>query len=295
MRKTKRFTPQTLERFKKNRRGCGIYSSYMAWHQVTRGDPSSRGLSHIQRLNERQVDLLSNGELVCLYFASMLPDLIDVREQFPLSLHISRHELYQYDSNVCEDFPGTVDLAKELGVKHPMTHGGGESTNWIISTDLLLTLDESGSKKMLAISVKALEKLTNRKHELLSIERAYWQKRHVEWILITPSEFDQRVALRLRDTAPWGLGIKSSYDELKMASEVSFEMQGQPLQNVLSKLTLRLYSHEVAQRAFWQGVWSGKILLDLRRGWRPHEPIQLLTVEEFSELNPILAMRTRWI
>lgn len=295
MRKTKRFTNQTLERFKKNNRGMGIFENYSGWHQVTRSDPSSRGLSHIQKLNGRQVDLLSNGELVCVFFASMINVVIDIREQFPLSLQSSRHELYEYDSQICKDFAGTIELAQELNVKHPLIRGGGETNHWVMTTDLLLTLEENGLKKMLAVSVKPLAKLSKRALELQSIERTYWEIRNVEWILITPEQYDHRVALRLRDSAPWVFGETSSKEDIEKAFVMASEMQGQPLQNVILKLGMKLYSQEAALRAFWQGVWGGKILLDLRRGWRPHESLRLLTPKEFSELNPLLARRTQWI
>jgi TnsA endonuclease N terminal len=295
MRKTKRFTEKTLERFKKDNRGTGIFEKYRGWHQVTRSDPSSRGLSHIQKINGRQIDLLSNGELVCVFFASMLYEVIDIREQFPLSLLVNTHELYQYDSTNCKDFPGTIDLAQELGLKHPLLRGGGKTVDWIMTTDLLLTLEVNGLKKLLAISVKPNANLSKRELELQSLERAYWEIRNVEWILITPEQYDQSVALRVRDSIPWVLNAKSSKEEIEEAYEIAFEMQGHPFKNVISTIAMKLGTYEVALRAFWQGVWVGKILLDLRRGWRPHEPIRLLSHQEFSDFNPLLARRTGWI
>lgn len=295
MRKTKRFTPKTIERFKKKNRGKGIYINYSGWHQVTRGDPSSRGLSHIQKLNGRQVDLLSNGELVCVFFASMIKDVIDIREQFPLSLETSTHELYEYDSTYCKDFSGTLNLAQELGIKHPPLRGDGKTMHWVMTTDLLLTLEVNGLKKMLAVSVKPLEKLSKRALELQSLERTYWEIRNVEWILITPKQYDQRVALRLRDSTPWALGERSSKEDIEKATAMASEMQGQPMHKVILKLGMKMSSQEAALRAFWQAVWGGKIMLDLRRGWRPHEPLRLLNTKEFSELNPLLARRTQWI
>lgn len=294
MRKTKRFTPAVFKRFIKNKRGQGIFGNYQGWHQVTRGDPSSTGLSHILELNGRQIDLLSIGELVSLYFVTMLKDVVDIREQFPLSHHNKIHELFEYDYRICGEFPGTVKLAKELGFKHPLVRGDGKSENWVMTTDLVVTLKTNNRFHLLAISIKSSKNLKNRDFQLQAIEREYWVKRNVEWLLLTQDEFDKRVALRLRDSAPWANGEKSNINEIQTASKICNEMQGLPLENILKKISSLLGTLDAAQRAFWQGVWRGEILLDLRRGWRPHEAVQLLTHEQFQDLNPIASRRSSW-
>lgn len=292
MRKTKRFTPQVINRFRKNKRGEGIFANYQGWHQVTRGDPSSLGLSHILDLNGRQVDLLSIGELVCIYFSCMMKEVVDMREQFPLSLNPNNCELNEYDYRIFEEYPGTIQLAKELGVKHPVVRGEGKSEHWVMTTDLLLTLRIKNRYELLAISTKPSKNLTKRDIQLQTIEREYWVRRNVEWLLFTPSEYDKRVSLRLRDTAPWAQGVPSSKNEINIAKKISFEMQGLPLLSVLEAISIKLGTLDAAQRAFWQGVWNGHIFLDLRRGWRPHEAILLLTAQQFEELNPIASRRS---
>jgi hypothetical protein len=119
MRTTKRFTPSVFDRFTRQGRGEGTYANYQAWHQVTRGDPSSRGRSHITNFREQQFDLLSDKEIHVFLFSSMLQNLDDIRVQFPLSLEENPHELAAYDIQHRSRHPGTLEIAKQLNIRHP--------------------------------------------------------------------------------------------------------------------------------------------------------------------------------
>ena len=85
MRTEKRFTPKVLERFQREGRGTGTYTDYVPWHRVSRGDPSSKGRSHLIVWMDRQRELLSDHEWGGLNFAGLVPGLIDLAEQFPIS------------------------------------------------------------------------------------------------------------------------------------------------------------------------------------------------------------------
>lgn len=298
MRTTKRFTPQLLERFRKQGRGQGTFDDYVPWHRVGRGDPASRGRSHLQQWNGRQRELLSDHEWVMLLFSVMLTNLVDIREQFPLSKEGDPHELSEYQPNAPQKlFLGTIEIAKNLGIKHPMTTGNGTSDTWVPSTDLLLTVKHADSTlELVAIAVKERKELTNRrKRELLLLERAYWAVRGVVWLVVTPIQYDEHVALTLRMTMPWALGAVVSEADRQFASNTASEYRGLPLTQLLEKLSTSFGDVDHAQRAFWQGVWSSHIPLDLRRGWRPHQPVVLLDTSSFQSLNPIQMRRSAWI
>lgn len=96
MRTTKRFTPKVLARFAREGRGTGIYEEYIPWHRVSRGDPASRGRSHLLEWKDRLRELLSDGELGAQLFAVMLPDLDDSLEQYRLEQEPSQHPLAAY-------------------------------------------------------------------------------------------------------------------------------------------------------------------------------------------------------
>ena len=297
MRTTKRFTPTVLARFAREGRGNGLYETYVPWHRVSRGDPSSRGRSHLQMWNGRQRELLSDGEWTCVLFATMLPNLKDIREQFPLSADSSRHELADYTSDApTGKFPGTKEICEQLGFSHPAISNNGKSADWIPTTDMLLLLQSCrGPLELLAISVKPNEQFTNGMRKSLALEQAYWDARQVSWLLITPEQFDKRIALTLRCSAPWALGEKVREEDKTKATSLTSRHIGRSLTYILQTISSNLGGDmDRAQRAFWQAVWCGDITLDLRRGWRPHTSVSLLPVHAFWEQNPIASRRSAW-
>jgi hypothetical protein len=296
MRTTKRFTPIVLARFSRQNRGQGTQQDYIPWHRVGRSDPSSRGRSHLQSWHGRQRELLSDLEWVEVFFAVMMVNLVDLREQFPLRLEDSAHELSHYRIDAPSGvFPGTLKLAERLRIKHPHISVEGDTVEWTPTTDILLALKSAcNTLELLAVSVKPAGKLTRRKIELLQLEKTYWEERGVEWLLITPDQYDERVALTLRNSMPWALGLKVEESDYDIVSNMVGRHYGRSLTLVLNQLANHFGEIDHAQRAFWQAVWSGKLLLDLRREWRPHLPITLLSQEMFWALNPIVSRRSAW-
>lgn len=296
MRTTKRFTPKVLERFERTGRGQGTFSNYIPWHRVSRGDPASKGRSHLQMLLGRQHELLSDGEWCELLFASMLPNLVDALEQKRLMVLAAAHELSAYVRGYCtEHFPGTLALAESLGIKYPMVRDVDDECEWKMTTDLLLVLKKNSVLELLAVAFKQADEIKEkRKIELLRIEQAYWAARGVRWLLITPNQYDLKIALTLRNSMPWALGQQVPVADREFAAEELRRCAGCSLTLIVNVLEASFGCKDHAQRAFWQAVWSGRIPMDLRRSWRPHLPIILLTSEEFWAQNPIAARRSAW-
>lgn len=298
MRTTKRFTPSLLERFYRLGRGQGVFGDYIPWHRVSRSDPASRGRSHLLQGKDRQHELLSDHEWVAIMFVFMLLNRIDVREQFPLSEEEAPHELGAYRVDFGDEcFPGTLALAAKLGFKHPKTTDGAESANWVMTTDLLIALQNDGGRVgLLAVAVKTVDEIAHKRtHELLAIEREYWVARGVAWLLITPALYDEQVALNLRMQMPWTLGERVSDQDRLAAVDVVRRFPGRSLTFVLQRLEATLGDMDLAQRAFWQAVYCGEIPMSLRRGWRPHQPVVLLPQADFVAQNPIASRRSAWI
>lgn len=153
MRTQKRFTPKVLDRYLRDGRGTGTFAGYTPWHQVSRSDPSSLGRSHLIAWRNRQRELLSDGEWTGLNFSSMLLNLADLVEQFPLNQEDSKFELSRWDIRVGHRiYPGTIALAKQLGIKHPTLKEFEEKRLWTSTTDLLLVLLTSdGQFELLAV------------------------------------------------------------------------------------------------------------------------------------------------
>lgn len=299
MRTTKRFTPQVLRRFRKQGRGAGTFKLYKPWHQVTRGDPASRGRSHLIFWLGRLRHLLSDGEWEQQMLAIMLQNLLDCREQLSLEVEASPHPLCAYTITRPRYvlFPGTRELAEELGMKHSITRNkeGDEVAPWVMSTDLVLVLTgPAGALEMLALSFKPKGKLTKGMKARLRLEREYWLRRDVQWLLITPDIYDQRVALTLRRTAAWAMGEEASAQARAAAVAAVKQAPWASFTSVLETVTIVVGSKELAQRAIWQAVWKGELPIDLRRGWRPHLPLTMVTPEEFADFNPISSRRSAW-
>ena len=297
MKTQKRFTPDLLDRYRRLGRGKGSNEHYVPWHRVGRSDPASSGRSHLQHWRGRQRELLSDLELVAFLFCTMLVDIADIREQFPLSLEESEHELSPPDdSTIAGKYAGSLSIATELQVKHPKVSGGGRSVSWVMTTDLLLTIRQpDGRLTLLAIAVKpnsAADK--KRTKELLAIEHMYWKARGVQWLLITPDLYDGLVAETLRNCVSWALEPQADETGIDFVAMAADRLHGKSMTAALEYLAAEFGSQSKAKLALWQAVWSGRLPIDLRRGWRPHEPLALLDPAEFRLLNPITSGRSAW-
>lgn len=298
MRKTPRFTPKILQRFTTEGRGHGTYTNYIAWHQVRRSDPSSMGRSHIQNWRGRQHDLLSDQELMAFLFSTMHPEVVDIREQMPLQLEAGRHELAAYCIDTpASSFPGTIEIAEQMGIKHPIVRYRAETAHWVMTTDLLLTLkNASGNMRLLAISVKPSELTPEkcRSMELLSLEREYWAHRGVPWLFITSNLYDSLVGERLRATSDWAWGDAFNASLLDWMVEQKHRFDRRTLTQILDSAVTQCGSMQVAQDTFWRGIWTGRLHFDLRRSWRPSAPFVLISPSQFWKQNPIVSERSSW-
>lgn len=300
MRTTKRFTPNLLDRWEKLGRGTGTGDDYQPWHQVSRGDPASGGLSHLLALpgSKRFMHLLSNVELKALYFVLMLPDVIDVVEQFPLAYERAPHELGRYSlSFFGKSGEGTSKIAADLGIKHPMLRANGDIRPWTPSTDLLVVTSSNGIRSLLAIADKETDELKKRrKKQLMSLERDYWLRRGAEWLLFTPDLCNARVGATLSRTACWALSsFRATKAQHAACAALVKSGEGKPVSRILEELEIELGTNTLhAQCALWQSVWTGSTPLDLRIGYRPDEPVRLLSRDEFISQNPIMARRSAW-
>lgn len=299
MRKGQRFTPARLQRWSLAGRGTGTGATYQPWHQVTRDDPGSRGRSHLVSWRfGRLHHLLSDQELVAFGFASMLPGLVDVREQFALAADEHPPEVAAYRTGWHAPAPGTLKIASDLGFAHPVVRRGGDKRPWVMSTDLVLTMTgNAAGPSLLAISVKHQAELTNvRKRELLRIEHEYWQRQGVPWLLLTPALHAPAVGTAIRVGMPWALGQEAvSASLIDGCSALSVRIHGLPMRHVQAlvaeALDLDTWS---AHAVIWQAIWCGRLPVDLRSPMRPDQPLEILPLDAFWQQNPIASRRSAW-
>jgi hypothetical protein len=294
----KRHSPSLQDFFRRNARGKGIYERYQAWCQITRSDPGSQGLSSIEVCYGRSHDFLSTGETIGFLFCTLMPEVIDVREQFPLSLEAATHESREYVLPLGYTEPslymGTFGLAHQLRMRHPRTWEKGRSDWWVMTTDLLVTLSTADGIQLLAISIKPdIAELTPRERQLLDLERTYWEIRDIPWLLITQSTYSLRTANRLQEYRGYALKDPVCPEDLTIAAKLGNQYAGLPL-HFAWLMIARHFGKGIkhAKNAFWQAVWQGQLCIDLDRPVEPTERYHCLTREAFLALNPVASRRT---
>ena len=164
--KSRRPTPSVVHRWIKAGFGQGEGKNYRPFMYVR--DVPSEGTSSMvrSRITGRNHHYLSGQEFNVHLLAEYGLSTLDIREQFAL---------LPWDE--------TQSIAAKIGIRHPVLPG--TSTPTVLTTDLLLTLRRSDGMELVAISVKLAKDLTERNLEKLLLERLYWNRRGIRWILAT--------------------------------------------------------------------------------------------------------------
>ena len=148
-------TEKQIEQLYESGFGQGSRSSYKPWLTVRK--VPSRGLS--SRLKslfcDRNHQLLSKLERHVLYLLESLPDVWDIREQYPL------------------DRTRTLLIADQIGVRHPIYPKTNIPT--VMTTDFLVTFRRGSRKWEVAIAAKYIKDAEKpRVRKKLEIEQYYW-------------------------------------------------------------------------------------------------------------------------
>ncbi|EON70943.1 heteromeric transposase endonuclease subunit TnsA [Lysinibacillus sphaericus] len=177
MSKRKRIT--SIDKKLKAGHGQGIGVNYKPWLVIQ--DVSSLGRS--TRLKgikiPRQYEFLSDLERNYFYLLEYSNLVVDIREQYPL-LPIEE----------------TIIIADELGIKHPVHPQTQEPI--VMTTDFLVTKLKSGQLVNVARTLKYKEDLMNeRVIEKFEIEREYWERKGIDWGIVTELEVPKEMALNI--------------------------------------------------------------------------------------------------
>lgn len=172
-------TERTIRKRLKEGRGQGSGAEYKPWLRIQ--DVPSQGLAHrIKGWKTGRVHhLLSKLELSYFYVLEWSPGVVDIREQYPL-LPLAE----------------TLALAEQCGVRHPTDPKSKEAI--VMTTDFLITLPGEGRPVEQARTVKQAKELGRpRTQEKLEIERRFWERRQVDWGVVTEREIPQVVATNI--------------------------------------------------------------------------------------------------
>lgn len=131
------------------------------------------------RITGRTHAYLSDHEFKVHLYAEYSRSTLDIREQYALL--------------PCSE---TQDIAAQLGIRHPIYPA--TSTPTVLTTDLLLTLKRPDGKELVAVSAKLKKDLTERNLEKLLLERLYWNRRGVRWVLVTEDNLSAVLSSNLK-------------------------------------------------------------------------------------------------
>lgn len=162
-----------LRYLRKEGRGQGTGADYKPWILIH--DFPSRGISVRVpgRTTGRIHHLLSRNEEYYFYILDADPDVLDIREQFPLRL------------------TETMEIARNLNVRHPWKN----DFPFVMTTDFLVTRSDG----LHARTVKQTDELDNpRVIEKFSIEHAYWASKGIDWKIVTEKQINKDKALNLQ-------------------------------------------------------------------------------------------------
>ncbi len=285
------FTPSLIRRMVREGRGQGRGKQYVPWHQVRRNEPSSHGRSHLieSNLTGRFHHLLSDHELFVFCLATMLAEVRDVREQFPLSTESGIVEPFGVNASGTQKcFPGTLALCDTLKIKHPSIEAeDGGKENWVFTTDLLINLSEGHRENLLAISVKPDGKLTSRARAKLNIEQAYWHARGAKWRLVTPTDYRRDICLPAAGLVSWALSrYRVPHAALQELAARDWLARPVRWEHAVCRAAIEFGQDvEWAQRALSQAFWAGILPIDWRSMGEHIPVLRQISGEEFLAQN----------
>lgn len=167
-----KWSEKTYRRLLKEGRGKGDLADYRPWLH-TRDFPSKGKVSRVMgRVTGRMHCLMSQLELDFLLYLETLPDIEDIKEQYPLPL---------YDTQL---------IAARLGIDHPMVNG----FPYVMTTDFYY---KKGGVWH-AVQIKPSSELSNERiQEKFRIEQAYWEMKNVSWCVMTEKELNRTLTNNL--------------------------------------------------------------------------------------------------
>jgi hypothetical protein len=177
-------------------RGQGVGADYTPWICIQDFPPLGM-VSRVSGATTGRIHhLMSNLELSLFYLLDWSDDVIDIREQYPLI-----------------DLAHAIEIAENANIRYPYDTKSGFP--YVLTSDFYIETAQSA----MIMSVKPSSELGKlRVREKLEIERRYWNKRGVEWSVMTENEINSVKARNIewlsqaRDLSVFGLCDKIQDD-----------------------------------------------------------------------------------
>lgn len=170
-----KWNEDTITRLKAAGRGKGTGAQYLPWINVF--DLSSRGRSRrvFSRKTGREHHLFSDVEWNTFLLLEWTPDVVDIREQYPLDRDI------------------TTQIAAARGIAHPCYPGTHIST--VMTVDFLVTRVQNGKYRLEAFNDKRTDEAEDKRSlAKLEIQRAYFDGMQIpHWLVFHSKIPEQKV------------------------------------------------------------------------------------------------------
>ncbi|NIA58259.1 heteromeric transposase endonuclease subunit TnsA [Bacillus pacificus] len=269
---SKRKRTSEIEKWIKQGRGSGIGADYKPWLKIQ--DVSSLGRStRLKGIKTgRQHEFLSDLERNYFYLTEYSDFIVGIREQFPLL-----------------PLEETIVIAEELGIKHPTDPKTGESI--VMTTDFLLTVDKGQGVFEVARTVKMKDELLKeRVLEKFEIEREYWQRRDIDWGIVTEEEIHKIMARNI--SYIYGYYDIRDYDTFQeMSSQLIEDLSLSLMQRLLNdSRSVRTITSEFdadthlpfgsSVTLFYHLLARKIIVIDMLKPLNLEEPINIKSIDE---------------
>jgi len=218
----KRKRNQDVSKMIKEGRGTGKGEKYKPWIKIQ--DVASLGrVSRIRGIKTgRQHELLSDMERNYFYFLEYSDNVQDIREQYPL-LPI-------------ED---TMLIAQELGIEHPTNPKTGEVI--VMTTDFLISINYNNQFHEVARTIKSKDDLMDKRIlEKFEIERQYWEKKGINWGIVTDEEINKVIANNI--------SLVHGYKEIRTIDSFN-DIKDSELKDLIYEFIKRMIGNEKSLRA----------------------------------------------
>jgi len=212
-------TSAKIQKRVKAGRGQGKGADYLPW--LTIQDVPSQGLATRIRghKTKRVHHLLSKLETDFFSVLELSPEVIDIREQYPLL-----------------PLDETLAIAEACGIHHPTDPKSREPV--VMTTDFVVTRLRQEKREDVARTIKYCRDLdAKRTVEKLEIERRYWKAHQVDWGIVTEREIPSNLVQNARLLHDYlespGNGLKAEEIEVLIETlTVNIKQNGSALRTI---------------------------------------------------------------